>query len=952
MTVSARAKGVLAGVAMFLGVALGPAAGQIECVGVEFDRVSPSTDGRIRLYLRNTGNAPVESPRIVEADLDPARPGLKVLWQMMNPGRLQPGATGELMVVLGAPPVRDKALLHVRLGERTVTETVVAFSAPPVRIVSFGHDRPGRQTIIYLWNQSESPWRIGEVEIDGHPVKAARAIGNPLVAGGTAAILCPDISVAAGQFFGAAVTVEHDGRRHTARAVDKGGAPWVIATHSVARLTDGTASVGGINLVSELARSGAPVSANCVCPMHGRHWSTERAGREMARLRRQAEDQGDPFLAMLHVCRFDVPRSFTIYGPLVDVACYNTCLHGAWEGPEPAGYKESPHPFLWRAQAAWQASSPRPFHAVIYGAQAGYVDFPGCALSAGDVRFMAYAAIAAGARGILYRAPLPAADARDINADRVANLNRELQALSPLLTIACPLSGTRTDSPVYTAQSLLAGDKALVAVLLDRRTLAAASGNGVGCRTADPQARADRVALRVALPAGVSPVSVRTLYAALPADRWTFREGELLISATATDTAQAVIADLGGESQRLVPSLFSVRAEIPIPEEWVRLRAELGDAPAFRAADARMREWNRSHALLREAIRVRVAIGAADIVAFGDMPPAQRVAGGPVPRAADLVLAARRTLGEPLEPASLPAGVAGRVTEIMSAYRARLGRDICRSVTPVVIEGLVEEAVAWPFVIPCTGETDAAQAAEALGALPLTDGQRQSLAEYLLRDLDLPVLAVQALRKTARFAGEGADVPCCMDLADAMVRSGHLHAACLALDHGLALSPAPQHVVALRVRLAEIALKRQSTDEAVAHYRVAAACVGTAGADAAALSCVLCLSRKGDHAAVLQSAEQWLKADDLRAVAPEMLSLKWNAALRLKREADASEAARTLLDRYPTNPTCAAVRYWCAAISLAGGDVAVARKHLDALVRTFPDSPLAQKAGMALRDLP
>ena len=84
-----------------------------------------------------------------------------------------------------------------------------------------------------------------------------------------------------------------------------------------------------------------------------------------------------------------------------------------------------------------------------------------------QLRLCVFGALSGGARGILYRTPAWS-DRESALREAASELNQELQALKPLLRLAAPVPLVRVPGGQAQAASLLAGDRAIVILVLNR----------------------------------------------------------------------------------------------------------------------------------------------------------------------------------------------------------------------------------------------------------------------------------------------------------------------------------------------------------------------------------------------------------------------------------------------------------------------------------------------------
>jgi hypothetical protein len=167
-------------------------------------------------------------------------------------------------------------------------------------------------------------------------------------------------------------------------------------------------------------------------------------------------------------------------------------------------------------------------------------------LTSQEWRFLVYCAVASGAKGVIYRG-LPASD--PLSRDAFRQLNRELQYLKPLLSIAEPVEWITTEQSNYVAKGLLCGDQAILVIVFDRRYF---SRRRDGRFHTPPFGRAV-IPVRVngKIPQGITVQEITTPFASLDRNCWDYRNGVLELTADMIDSAQVYIISIQPQTDPL-----------------------------------------------------------------------------------------------------------------------------------------------------------------------------------------------------------------------------------------------------------------------------------------------------------------------------------------------------------------------------------------------------------------
>jgi len=516
----------------------------LEVLAVEFDAPHEFSSGLVRLYVRNTSRDPLDSLDVratpEQADGRPDPEAFPILWQRLLPPRLLPGQVGEFSLKPDRPPRGSGAAFDLSNGEQVLASVPIRFEASALRIESVGFGEDLKSVFVYAANRSDEPLQVELGSVGGHRKGySAYTLNSPVSPGET----CVSVYRLAEPLTRAdyvLLTLRGTGRNGTydAHALVRAlpGFPVGYERDTVARADESC-----LDLLEPMQWSGqvpesGPYAGLMTCPAHA-HGSHREAAEKFIRDNVRLFSEDPKLASVMHICRAGMPDAWFEFGCLPDIARYNPCL---LTGRVSADNKVSGHPFCWLSRQAWGASSPRPFHAVVYCGSYSDDRFGDHPPLVSDVRFMTYAVLASGAKGVLYRGSPDLSDDRDRR--EFTRLNHEVRLLKPLLSIGCPLDCAEAGNDKVSARTLLAGDRALLIFLLHRARLVPQEDRTV--RTIWPEPVRERVEVRSKLPQGVVPVSVRTLCETLPRTDWSSQDGVVTVSMTMTQSAEALVVDL------------------------------------------------------------------------------------------------------------------------------------------------------------------------------------------------------------------------------------------------------------------------------------------------------------------------------------------------------------------------------------------------------------------------
>jgi hypothetical protein len=507
--------------------------------GARFHQRHPEDAGEVRLCLQNTGvnsltRAQLQIRVRAEKTTDAATQSTECPWvyAKLSPPVLRREQYGEVVVKLQEPPPGDSRLTcDVSVADGTTAATV-SVDKPTLWISYVGFSADLREVCVYLENAGAEPaaarWlSAGTFDLAGR----TRAVHVPVPPGDKGCLIADlPAPLTTGEFLRVVLAADSGGKPSKLYTV-------VRAVHAFPLLME----FGGADPHLGLDEQ-RPFLQTMACPAHA-HGSPEAAAAKFLDdyAQRFLDDPGQA--VQIAICRSGLPQAWFRFAALPDVALMNPCLR-----PPPARDPAAPEslcPFFHTGELAKQATEPGRYVAIIpIGPGRDDESFLLQGLSPQEARFLVYAAVASGAKGVVYR-DQPVEE--PLTRDAFRQLNQELQHLKPLLLLAEPVAWATTTAEDHVARVLLCGDQAAVVMVLDTRYF---SRQRNGRLYTPPFGRAVvSVPVRVRIPPGVDVREVRTPFAALAPGRWKHHSGTLDLTVEMTESAQVYIVSLQEEAK-------------------------------------------------------------------------------------------------------------------------------------------------------------------------------------------------------------------------------------------------------------------------------------------------------------------------------------------------------------------------------------------------------------------
>jgi hypothetical protein len=508
--------------------------------GSEFYRRSQFDAGEIRVFFKNAGKEPIsicqpKLSRLVNAkDNESHKVGTEVnyLYSKFTPPVLMPGRNGELLVkLLRSPPNNCKFQCAIYGETDWISETLIAIKQAPVWISYVGFSEDLSKIYVYGQNNTKTPLAIRLLEVAGANVgDNYQTINNNLPPGdkGCLVFKMPN-QLTLGEYVHIIISTKSNEQEFLTRRIVKAVNKFPLSS-------------GGGFFSPKLGLDSKDYFVQTMsCPAHDHGTHKEAAGKFLDDYYRRFS-QDAYFLSKMWICRADKPRAWYTFGSLPHAAVINPVLSGIQIYKSDIKDCDQFCPFFWLATHAKKALAPNRFFACIPVNPESNV-FSQSNHTPDEIKFLVYCAIAAGAKGILYR---DTPSFSRLSQDKFVRLNRELRQLKPLLMMAESVDWASTADNNYVAKSLLCGDKAILVIVFDRRYFSEKQNNRLRTPAFVKAVRA--VKTQVKVPEGFSVSEVESLYTPLLRKLWRCEKGQLAFTADMVDSVQVYKAILRCES--------------------------------------------------------------------------------------------------------------------------------------------------------------------------------------------------------------------------------------------------------------------------------------------------------------------------------------------------------------------------------------------------------------------
>jgi len=457
----------------------------------------------------------------------------RIVWARMAPPTIPPGQVGELALKLTHPlprPMKVKFVLDegrelealVRPVALSLTITAVTFSEGLDRIyvymttgLELPEDKKGcgcgqgasseteEQTGPPAVQQAE-PLRITSLELNGNPVTSGAWLSSDRIAEGEKQLAIIDLDEPLSQGSFVTVRIACDGGASAEERVRVfAGFPLNVETGNPPAsfgLDEALYTFFPAYAKSDDPGKNAPqkpepsMRVNYVfdCAMHKFAGDKARCAKETFRRYDICAKYDPHHPSLIHMCRIRPETGYALFGETTDILRINPNItSGMSKGRE----GETPEEVVERiTHYAYCAARPRPVHSLADTAKFG--ESKACA-SPEELRRRVYTMLGCGVKGLLYRhrgfrdMSTPALD------EEIKGLNAEIRHLRPHLAVADVVDWAVAQETGLTAHALLAGDAAVLVILVRHEC-------GDGSSSPEP---GETIEISLTLPGWIRPFS-------------------------------------------------------------------------------------------------------------------------------------------------------------------------------------------------------------------------------------------------------------------------------------------------------------------------------------------------------------------------------------------------------------------------------------------------------------
>jgi hypothetical protein len=492
-------------------------------------RQARADNGTAHVYVRNLSDQPVhvESVFLVEPDVPPAewlahasapdgtdRSEGPYLWARSLPNPIPPQGFADLAVKLARVPQR-KITLRIAGRDFVAFERTIERINDPLNICSVGFSPEMDMVCVYIESRLDEPVILRRVFMNGNEVTSR--IRFPLETvppRGKALAVIPLVEplTAGSEIFLRVVGEPAAEGVALVRAFSVFPVTWLDG--SVPKGLDSTEGPGSIRQGSVQGEGLAGIENIMRCPAHAHGTRPEAAAKFIAAHEKLI--RSDPAIpGMIYVCRWDKEINYFVFAELGDVVRVMPFAGSASYLSDPLN-----HRLQWLTALAVRAAGPRPVHAVVPIRFADSYQWER-SITPDEVRALVYLSLSRGAKGLCYGRHDPGLT-RDAESE-LLKVTREVDRLRPYLVFAEPMPWGRTDHPQIEAATLLAGDRALVLLVINHSFNDFDNVRELQC------VPAQNVRSEIVLPTGLVVETVRDVEDDQRAVIWSQKDGRLVV---------------------------------------------------------------------------------------------------------------------------------------------------------------------------------------------------------------------------------------------------------------------------------------------------------------------------------------------------------------------------------------------------------------------------------------
>lgn len=467
---------------------------------VYIDRSSSHDPGTIVVVLKNGTEQPAKIGKIMVngvAIKDWPAPSDPVLWHRITQQELKPGQNGLVLLKL-AQYTSGMIRLVVEINDTPQTILLSASDSETVRVAAIRYDPNGTYMNVFVTNTGKSPEPLTSIDLDEKTIWAAPQGGLVVKSGATeVARVSLTESLKAGQEIqlflhvadrvlgirdraipGFRISIE-SGDPEMAKRIHAD--PLVLESFqfreeqattnpaheapSLAKRQGSRWSLVHVSHGSHVSRQKSDLACVFACPTHAT--DSYHTSAYLAMMAQHEVEKEPCWQSFVHACRSQPLRGLAMFGQLADCVRFNGQLKTSVSSKS-ADRDEVPSTVYQLVSYAVKSASPSLALPMI-PVEKDRALFPRRAPLALEARQMAYAAISAGAGGLVYRIMEKdwGKESRDQMIDEVTAVNNEVRQLRDYLAMGFPRAIATSNDPKIQVTCIDAMPKGLVLIVIN-----------------------------------------------------------------------------------------------------------------------------------------------------------------------------------------------------------------------------------------------------------------------------------------------------------------------------------------------------------------------------------------------------------------------------------------------------------------------------------------------------
>ncbi len=380
------------------------------------------------------------------------------LWWRSFPNPIPPGGFADLQAKLSVSPTHKLSVRFTGPAGVELNETLAQVN-DTLGICSVGFPPALDAAFVYVENRLREPVRLRQVFLNGEDVtRRAKFLTDAFPPSGKGVVIVPQPRpFRPGEVLFLKVVGDPPALGATlVRAFSRFPITWMDGKvpaelqdgDGMERVRPGSVPNEGLAGIEHIMR----------CPAHA-HGTRPQAAARFIELHEQLMRTEPAVPGMILVCRWEKEKNYFVFCELGDFTRVMP-----WAGS--LSYVEQPlnHRAQWLMSLAVTAAAPRPVHAVVpIRFEDSYQWNRSCTPE--EIRALVYLPLSRGAKGLSYGRFEPTLSA-EASAE-LSRVTREVSELRPYLAFAEPMDLGRTTNPAVEAAILLAGDRAIVLLLIN-----------------------------------------------------------------------------------------------------------------------------------------------------------------------------------------------------------------------------------------------------------------------------------------------------------------------------------------------------------------------------------------------------------------------------------------------------------------------------------------------------